>query len=79
MHTIDEAEVLANVFRLADGDPGRLEPTEVMFDLTRWEGLIVRLRVVQVATWTQMLSGVDNVRIEPIGQPDCGPATASEN
>ena len=66
VYTIADEEILATVFRTADGDPTTLEPTRISFDLSPWEGQTVRLRFVQVANQGPIFSGVDDVRVEAL-------------
>lgn len=60
------ADVLANVFRTADGGPLRQEYSSVTFDLSPWSGQTVRLRFAVVDNRGPLRAGVDHVRLEPI-------------
>ena len=66
MDTMAEDEVLASVFRTEVGDPNHLDPTEVTFDLSPWDGQTVRLRLVAVDNQFALRAGVDEIRLEPI-------------
>ena len=66
--TLADEDVLGTVFRTVDGDPLSLEPTEVTFDLSRWEGQTIRLRAVEVENQVGVFfAGIDHVRIESAG------------
>ena len=58
--------MLANIFRTSPGDPDRLEPTAITFDLSPWEGQRVRIRLVNVDNRGPLRAGVDDIRLEPI-------------
>jgi adhesin HecA-like repeat protein len=60
-------DVLATIFRTARGDPGKLEPRTLSFDLSRWAGQKVRLRFAQVDNRGPLRAGVDDVRLEAVG------------
>jgi hypothetical protein len=59
--------ILATIFKTAPGDPGKLAPQTVTFDLSEWAGKRVRLRFAQVDNLGPLRAGVDDVRLEPIG------------
>jgi hypothetical protein len=59
--------VLATIFRTAPGDPSKLDPRTVTFDLAEWAGERVRIRFAQVDNRGPLRAGVDDVRLEPIG------------
>ena len=65
IYSSTDGEVLANVFRTVEGDPVSLEPTEVTFDLSTWDGQTVRLRFALRSNIGPIWVGVDNVWIEP--------------
>jgi hypothetical protein len=56
--------VLATVFRTASEDPARIGPTTKTFDLSRWAGRTIRLRVAQVDNRGPLRAGIDDVRLE---------------
>jgi len=49
------------------GDPNKLAPTTVTFDLSRWAGKKVRIRFAQVDNRGPLRAGVDDVRLAAIG------------
>jgi adhesin HecA-like repeat protein len=57
----------AEILRTARGDPGKLEPRTISFDLSRWAGQKVRLRFAQVDNRGPLRAGVDDVRLEAVG------------
>jgi hypothetical protein len=59
--------VLATIFKTAPGDPSKLAPTTVTFDLSQWADERVRLRFAQVDNRGPLRAGVDDVRVEQIG------------
>jgi hypothetical protein len=63
--SVADEDVLATVFRTIEGDPITLEPTEVTFDLSPWDGQTIRLRFAEVDSRGRFFAGVDDVRIEP--------------
>jgi hypothetical protein len=63
--SVADEDVLATVFRTIEGDPITLEPTEVTFDLSPWDGQTIRLRFAEVDNRGPLFAGVDDVRIEP--------------
>jgi hypothetical protein len=65
--SVASKDVLATIFRTAPGDPGKLAPHAVTFDLSRWAGKKVRLRFAQVDNRGPLRAGVDDVRVQPIG------------
>lgn len=60
--------VLATVFRTAAGDPRKIAPTAMAFDLSRWADRTVRLRFAQVDNRGPLRAGIDDVRFEPLGR-----------
>jgi len=56
--------VLARIFRTAPGDPAKLDPRTITFDLSPWAGKKVRIRFAQVDNRGPMRAGVDDVRLE---------------
>jgi hypothetical protein len=63
--SVADEDVLATVFRTMEGDPTTLEPTEVTFDLSPWDGQTIRLRFAEIDDQGSFFAGVDDVRIEP--------------
>lgn len=59
--------VLATIFNTAPGDPSKLAPRTVTFDLSKWAGERVRIRFAQVDNRGPLRAGIDDVRLEPIG------------
>jgi len=59
--------VLATIFKTAPGDPSKLAPTTVTFDLSQWANERVRIRFAQVDNGGPLRAGVDDVRVEQIG------------
>lgn len=55
--------VLATIFQTDPGDPPRLAPRTVTFDLSRWDGERVRLRFAQVDNSGPLRAGVDDVQL----------------
>ena len=60
--------VLANVFHTSPGDPTSRQPTAVTFDLSRWAGRTIRLRLAAVGNRGPLRAGVDDIRLEPIAR-----------
>ena len=60
--------LLAHIFHGAPGDPSRLEPRTVTFDLSPWQGQTVRLRLTVADNQGPLRAGVDDVTFERIGQ-----------
>ena len=59
---------MANIFQGLPGDPSRRQPTEVMFDLSPWNGQTVRLRLAVAENQAPLRAGVDNIRFERFEQ-----------
>ncbi len=59
--------VRATIFKTAPGDPSKLAPKTVTFDLSQWAGQRVRIRFAQVDNRGPLRAGVDDVRVEQIG------------
>jgi hypothetical protein len=68
LDSLAKGDVLANIFHTAPGDPDRHQPSEVIFDLSRWQDQTVRLRLASVDNRGPLRVGVDNIRLEPIGR-----------
>ena len=62
--SLEEGDVLANIFRTSPGDPAALEPTTINLDLSPWEGQTIRLRLAQVDNAGPLRAGVDDIRLE---------------
>jgi hypothetical protein len=60
--------VLASVFQTSRGDPRSRPPTVVTYDLSRWAGRTVRLRLAAVNTRGPLRAGVDDIRLEPLAR-----------
>lgn len=56
--------VLATIFRTPPGAPPRLDPKIIRFDLSRWAGDQVRIRLAQVDNQGPLRAGVDDVRLQ---------------
>ena len=63
--SLAEGDVLANIFRTSPGDPNRLEPTTITFDLSSWQGQTVRIRLANVDNRGPLRAGVEDIRLEP--------------
>ena len=66
LDSLARGDVLANIFHTSPGDPNRREPADVTFDLSRWRGQTVRLRLASVDNRGPLRIGVDSIRLEPI-------------
>lgn len=64
IQSLEDADVLATVFRTQAGDPPALEPSAVRIDLSPWEGQVVRLRVTEVDNLGPLRTGIDDVRLD---------------
>ncbi len=62
--SVAKEHVLANIFQAHPGDPPRLPPTEVTFDLSPWAGQTIRLRFAAADNQGPLHAGVDNIRFE---------------
>jgi hypothetical protein len=60
-------DVLATMFKTSPGDPSKLAPRTITFDLSRWAGKRVRIRFAQVDNSGPLRAGVDNVRLAQAG------------
>jgi retinol-binding protein 3 len=58
--------LLANIYHASPGDPPRLQPTNVTFDLSPWQGQTVRLRLATADNQGPLRAGVDDIRFERI-------------
>jgi CubicO group peptidase (beta-lactamase class C family) len=61
-----DADLRATIFETAPDAPARLGPTPIRFDLSRWTGQTVRLRIATADNQGPMRAGIDNVRLIPI-------------
>lgn len=61
-------DVLATIFQTKAGDPDRLGPRAMSFDLAAWAGRKVRIRFAQVDNRGPLRAGVDDVRLAPAGR-----------
>lgn len=59
--------VLATIFHTAPGDPSKLAPKTVTADLSQWAGQRVRIRFAQVDNRGPLRAGVDDIRLQQIG------------
>ncbi|MCA1678851.1 MAG: hypothetical protein LC777_07860 [Actinobacteria bacterium] len=62
--TTTATDVLATIFKTAPGDPSKLAPKTVTFDLSQWAGQRVRIRFAQVDNRGPLRAGIDDVRLE---------------
>jgi hypothetical protein len=60
--------ILATIFKTAPGDPSKLAPRTVTFDLSEWAGERVRIRFAQVDNRGPLRAGIDDVRLDRIGR-----------
>jgi D-alanyl-D-alanine carboxypeptidase len=65
--SVARGDVLVNVFHTSAGDPDARAPTAVSVDLSRWAGRTVRLRLASTDNRGPLRAGVDDIRLEPIG------------
>jgi hypothetical protein len=61
--TVNPNAIRATLFRTEVGDPNRLAPTLLTFNLTRFEGRTVRLRFAEVDNQDFFQASVDRVRV----------------
>jgi len=66
-HSMAAKHALATIFKTAPGDPDKLDPRTVTFDLSAWAGKRVRIRFAQVDNRGPLRAGLDDVRLKPIG------------
>ncbi len=64
--SLAEGDVLATIFSTSPGDRASLDPTAITFDLSPWAGQTVRLRFANVNNINGLLTGVDDIYLEPI-------------
>jgi CubicO group peptidase (beta-lactamase class C family) len=63
-----DSDIRATVFETQPGAPTRRSPAPVTFDLSRWEGQTLRLRIATADNQGPMRVGVDNIRLIPLEQ-----------
>jgi hypothetical protein len=61
--TFNPDEILTRLFRTRAGDPNRLQPTLMTFNLTPFAGRTVRLRFAEVDNQGSFQASVDRVRV----------------
>jgi D-alanyl-D-alanine carboxypeptidase len=66
VESVAEGDVLANIFQTSPADPNRKPPTAITFDLSRWSGQTVRIRLASADNQGPLRAGVDNIRLVPI-------------
>jgi hypothetical protein len=64
--SLAKQHLLATIFRAKADAPARLELTVVTFDLSRWAGQAVRLRLATADDQGPLRAGVDDIRFERI-------------
>jgi hypothetical protein len=64
--SLADGDVQATVFQTSPGDVNRKPPTPVTFDLSRWQGQTVRLRLASADNQGPLRAGVDEIRLVPI-------------
>jgi D-alanyl-D-alanine carboxypeptidase len=64
--SVATGDVLVSVFHTSPGDAASRQPTDVSFDVSRWAGQRVRLRLAQTDNQGPLRAGVDNIRFEPL-------------
>ena len=71
--SVSAADVLATVFRTAEGEPTSVEPTPAAADLTPFAGQTVRLRLAEVDNTGQLNAGADAISITSVLPPVAPP------
>jgi D-alanyl-D-alanine carboxypeptidase len=61
-----DADMRATVFETLPESPARRGPIPIRYDLSRWAGQTVRLRIATADNQGPMRAGIDNVRLIPI-------------
>jgi hypothetical protein len=64
--SVSPSDILATVFRTAEGDPTSVEPTPASADLTPFAGLTVRLRLAEVDNHGQLNAAADAISIASV-------------
>lgn len=68
LFSVKNSDVLAKVFRTEVGDPNRLAPTPMTYDLTPFAGRTVRLRFAEVDNQSNFLASVDQVKVTSVSR-----------
>lgn len=63
-YSVARGDVLRNLLKTVPGDPSRVEPTTVTFDLSCFAGQTIRLRFAVADTEYYFSMGVDNISIQ---------------
>ena len=63
-----DADIRATVFETQPGSPTRRSPAPVTFDLSRWAGQTLRLRIATADNQGPLRAGVDNIRLLPLAR-----------
>jgi hypothetical protein len=66
IESLVDADIQANIFQTLPSDPNRKAPTTLAFDLSRWAGQTVRLRLATADNQGPLRAGVDDIRLVPI-------------
>jgi CubicO group peptidase (beta-lactamase class C family) len=61
-----DADIRATVFETRPDSPAQRSPAPVTFDLSRWEGQTLRLRIATADNQGPMRAGVDQIRLIPL-------------
>ncbi|MGH9221373.1 MAG: hypothetical protein ACRD1W_18855, partial [Vicinamibacterales bacterium] len=61
-----DADLRATVFETVPDAPARRGPTPIRYDLSRWAGQTVRLRIATADNQGPLRAGIDDVRLIPI-------------
>ena len=64
--TMADADIRGTVFETTPDSPAQRAPTSVTFDLSRWAGQTVRLRIATADNQGPLRGGVDNIRLIPL-------------
>jgi CubicO group peptidase (beta-lactamase class C family) len=68
IESMADGDVLATIFQTSPGDPTRKPPTAISFDLSRWGGQTVRIRIAGADNQGPLRAGVDDIRLVPIAR-----------
>ena len=63
LYRLRAQDVLATIFHTRRGDPAFREPFRLRYDLSRWAGRVVRLRIAEVDNQFFFNVGIDAVRV----------------
>jgi D-alanyl-D-alanine carboxypeptidase len=66
IESLVDDDIQANIFQTSPSDPNRKPPTPITFDLSRWAGQTVRLRLATADNQGPLRAGVDDIRLIPI-------------